>query len=210
MEETNNYLTVDVVNATGTKVSTVTLNEKIFGVKVNQHAIYEAVKLYMANKRQATAKTKKRSEVSGGGKKPWRQKGTGRARAGSTRSPIWVGGGTVFGPKGVQNFKLEQNRKEYKAAINSALTLKVKNGLVVIDNLETKKCKEVKAILKKLKLDKSLIVTENPSAELIKSASNIENVKLVDVKHLNVYDIMNANNLLITSAALKALEEVRQ
>ena len=202
-------LTVDVINATGNKVSSVDLNSKIFGVKVNQHAIYEAVKLHNANARQATAKTKKRSEVSGGGKKPWRQKGTGRARAGSTRSPIWVGGGTVFGPKGVQNFKLDQNRKAYDLALRSSLTIKANKGLIVLDDMKAKKSKEIAKMMKSLKVNKGLIVVDKNSKELTLASRNIKNIKLVDVAHLNVYDIMNANHLLITTKALKALEEVR-
>lgn len=202
-------LTVDVINASGNKVASVDLNNKIFGVKVNDHAIYEAVKLHNANKRQATAKTKKRSEVSGGGKKPWRQKGTGRARAGSTRSPIWVGGGTVFGPKGVQNFKLDQNRKAYDLALRSSLTLKANKGLIVLDDMKAKKSKEIAKMMKSLKVKKGLIVVDKNSKELILASRNINNIKLVDVAHLNVYDIMNANHLLITTKALKALEEVR-
>ena len=202
-------LTVDVMNVSGNKVSTTDLNSKIFGVKVNDHAIYEAVKLHNANKRQATAKTKKRSEVSGGGKKPWRQKGTGRARAGSTRSPIWVGGGTVFGPKGVQNFKLDQNRKAYDLALRSSLTLKANKGLIVLDDMKAKKSKEIAKMMKSLKVKKGLIVVDKNSKELILATRNIKNIKLVDVAHLNVYDIMNANHLLITTKALKALEEVR-
>ncbi|MCQ2791914.1 MAG: 50S ribosomal protein L4 [Bacilli bacterium] len=202
-------LTVDVVNASGNKVSTVDLNSKIFGVKVNNHAIYEAVKLYNANKRQATAKTKKRSEVSGGGKKPWRQKGTGRARAGSTRSPIWVGGGTVFGPKGVQNFKLDQNRKAYDLALRSSLSLKANNGLIVLEDIKAKKSKEVAKLMKALKVTKGLIVVDKANKELVLATNNIKSIKLVDVAHINVYDVMNANHLLMTSKALKALEEVR-
>jgi len=202
-------LTVDVIDTTGKKVSDIELNSNIFGVKVNNHAIYEAVKLYNANKRQATAKTKKRSEVSGGGKKPWRQKGTGRARAGSTRSPIWVGGGTVFGPKGVQNFKLNQNRKAHDLALRSALSIKASKGLLVLDDVKFKKAKEVATMMKALKVKKGLIVVDKTNKDLELATNNIKNIVLVDVKHINVYDIMNADSLLITSKALKALEEAR-
>lgn len=201
-------ITVDVVNATGSKVSTVELDNKVFGVKVNNQAIYQAVKLNNANKRQATAKTKTRSEVSGGGKKPWRQKGTGRARAGSTRSPIWVGGGNVFGPKGTQNFKLEQNRKEHQLALHSALSLKVNKGLVVIDEIKTdKKTKSFNKIIKALKLEgKTLVVVSKIDTNLALAASNLAKVAVLDVKHLNVYDIMNARNLLIKADALKEIK----
>ncbi|MCQ2794164.1 MAG: 50S ribosomal protein L4 [Bacilli bacterium] len=201
-------ITVDVVNATGAKVSTIDLNSKVFGVKPNDQAIYHAVKLANANARQATAKTKKRSEVSGGGKKPWRQKGTGRARAGSTRSPIWVGGGTVFGPKGVQNFKLNQNRKEHQLAMYSALSLKAKKGLVVIDELKTdKKTKSFNKIIKALKLEgKTLVVVSKVDTNLMHAAHNLSNVKLLDLKHLNVYDVMNARNLLLTADVVKEVK----
>ena len=199
-------ITVDVLNESGSKASTIDLDSNLFGIKVNDQAIYNAVKLYMANKRQATAKTKKRSEVSGGGKKPWRQKGTGRARAGSTRSPIWVGGGTVFGPKGNQNFKLEQNRKEHKLALASALTLKVNNGLIVVDDIKAKKAKDITKLLKNLKANKTLIVVDKANKDLINASRNIKKVKLVDTKHINVYDIMNANNLVITTKALKEVK----
>lgn len=202
-------ITVDVVDLTGKKASTVDLNNEIFGIKPNNHAIYEAVKLYMANKRQATAKTKKRSEVSGGGKKPWRQKGTGRARAGSTRSPIWVGGGTVFGPKGNQNFKLNQNRKEYDLALKSALSLKANKGLIVLEDLKAKKTKDIVRVLKDLKVKKGYIVIDKLDKNLLLASKNIPTIKLSDVKHLNVYDIVNADQLIITVKALKALEEVR-
>lgn len=204
----NKKITVDVIDNTGAKVSTVDLNSDIFGIKVNHHAVYNAVKLYMANSRQATAKTKKRSEVSGGGKKPWRQKGTGRARAGSTRSPIWVGGGTVFGPKGNQNFKLEQNHKEYVIALHSALTLKAKKGLVVIDEVkDINKTKDIANLLKGLKLaGKTLIVVNKPSKKLTLACKNIKNVNLVDTKHINVYNIMDARNLLISASALKEVK----
>jgi len=202
-------ITVDVVNASNSKVSSVELNNELFNVKVNDQAIYQAVKLYMANKRQATAKTKKRSEVSGGGKKPWRQKGTGRARAGSTRSPIWVGGGTVFGPKGVQNFKLNQNRKEHALALASALTLKAKKGLIVVDEFTAKKSKDVVKTLKALKASKSLIVVDKLNKDLSRAVNNIKNVKVIDVKGINVYDIVNASNLIMSEKALKALGEKR-
>jgi len=199
-------ITVDVVNETGNKVSTIDLDNKVFGVKPNDQAIYNAVKLYMANKRQATAKTKKRSEVSGGGKKPWRQKGTGRARAGSTRSPIWVGGGTVFGPKGVQNFKLKENKKEYALALASALSIKVKEGLVVLEDIKAKKTKDIAKLLKALKVTKALIVVDKADKDLARASANLANTKLVDVKHLNVYDVMNANTLVITTKALKEVK----
>jgi len=201
-------LTIDVVNASGAKTSSIELDKDIFGVKVNNQAIYNAVKLYMANSRQATAKTKKRSEVSGGGKKPWRQKGTGRARAGSTRSPIWVGGGTVFGPKGVQNFKLAQNRKEHELALHSALSLKAKEGLIVIDTIKSdKKTKTFVKMLEATKcVGKTLVVVDKIDENLLLATSNLAKVALIDVKHLNVYDVMDAKTLLISAPALKEVK----
>ena len=152
-----------VLSQTGKEVSTITLDKEVFGVEVNEQVMFDAVMTYLANRRQATAKTKKRHEVSGGGKKPFRQKGTGRARAGSSRSPIWVGGGTVFGPDGNQNFKIKQNKKEHKLALKSALTKQV-NNLVVLDNLTVEgKTKEVVSVLKALNIanNKVLLVSED-------------------------------------------------
>ena len=152
-------LTVKVLNMAGEEVRDLKLNPSVFGVEVKEQAMFNAVVVDQANRRQATAKTKTREEVSGGGKKPWRQKGTGRARAGSTRSPIWVGGGTVWGPKGTQNFKLSQNRKEHQWALKSALTLKLNDkALRVIDKiaLEGKKTKDFVAFLDAVKVGQCL------------------------------------------------------
>ena len=198
-----------VYNQKAEEVSTVKLDKSVFGVEVNEGVIFDAVMTYQANSRQATAKTKKRFEVSGGGKKPWRQKGTGRARAGSTRSPIWVGGGTVFGPTGIQTFKVKQNRKEHTLALKSALTLKVKGkDLLVLDELKLEgKTKEIKAMLDAFKVseDKCLVVT---SDELVlRAANNLPNVVLRDYKNVSVYDLMNASKVLINKDEIKEIEE---
>jgi large subunit ribosomal protein L4 len=172
--------------------------------------MFDAVQVEQANSRQATAKTKVRHEVSGGGKKPWRQKGTGRARAGSTRSPIWVGGGTVFGPTGIQNFKISQNKKEHQLALKSALTLKVKDGLVVVDDiaLDSKKTKEFVAFLGNVKADGKVIVAIKEAEEnLFASARNVSWVKLVTWDNISVLDLLNADNLVISQDAIKAVEE---
>ena len=200
------YNVLNILENNMVKNSEIELNEKIFNVKENKQAISKAVNLYLANKRQATAKTKTRSEVSGGGKKPWRQKGTGRARAGSIRSPIWVGGGNVFGPKNNQNFKLKQNRKEYFLALTSILTSKrKKNELIIINDIYAKKTKEIVTILKKLNSikKKNLIIVNNLNRDLILATNNIKNVVLKNFKQINVYDIINANNLIITIDAIK-------
>jgi len=161
--------------------------------------------------RQATSKTKKRDEVSGGGKKPWRQKGTGRARAGSSRSPIWVGGGTVFGPTGDQNYTLQQNKKEHRLALKSALTLKVKDGLKVVDSLELKeiKTKSFVEIVKALKAEgRILVVLTDVEENVALSARNLTNVTITVPTNVSVYDLLNNQSVIMSKAAVKALEEV--
>jgi large subunit ribosomal protein L4 len=161
--------------------------------------------------RQATSKTKKRDEVSGGGKKPWRQKGTGRARAGSSRSPIWVGGGVAFGPTGEQNYTLQQNKKEHRLALKSALTLKVKDGLKVVDNLELKeiKTKSFIDIVKALKAEgRILVVLIEVEENLALSARNLTNVTITVPTNVSVYDLLNNQSVIMSKAAVKALEEV--
>ena len=155
-----------VYSVAGEELSSVSLKAEVFGIEENKQVMHDAVVVYQANMRQDTAKTKKRDEVSGGGKKPWRQKGTGRARAGSSRSPIWVGGGTVFGPTGVQNHKLAQNRKEHKLALKSAYSVLVKNkGLVLVDSFkfEEIKTKNVVNMLKALKVEGKTLIVLNRS-----------------------------------------------
>ena len=204
-------LEVPVLNKAGETVSTLTLDKDIFDVKVNQQVVKDAVVVYQANLRQATAKTKKRDEVSGGGKKPWRQKGTGRARAGSTRSPIWVGGGIVWGPTGEQNYTLKQNKKEHRLALLSALTLKAQEGLVVVDdlNLEATKTKEFIKVLGNVKAGKkTLIVLDEPSENLVLSSNNVAGALIVPTNNVSVYDLLHADTLLFTVDSLKKLEEV--
>jgi large subunit ribosomal protein L4 len=203
-------VTVKVLNMAGEKVSDLKLKASVFNVEPHKQSMFDAVQVEQSNSRQATAKTKKRFEVSGGGKKPWRQKGTGRARAGSTRSPIWVGGGTVFGPTGIQNFKISQNKKEHQLALRSALTLKVKSGLVVVDNiaLDSKKTKDFVAFLGNVKADGKVIVAVKEAEEnLFASARNVSWVKLVTWDNLSVLDLLNADNLVISEEAIKAVEE---
>ena len=170
--------------------------------------MHDAVVVYQANMRQDTAKTKKRDEVSGGGKKPWRQKGTGRARAGSTRSPIWVGGGTVFGPTGVQNHKIKQNRKEHNLALRCAYSSKVKD-LIVVDSFKfnEKKTKNVVKMLKDLKAEgKVLIVLSEENDNLVYSASNIATACVTPVENVSVYDLMYFNKVVMDKATLKVVE----
>ena len=204
-------LTVKVLNMAGEEVSNLKLNPSVFGVEVKEQALFNAVVVDQANRRQATAKTKTREEVSGGGKKPWRQKGTGRARAGSTRSPIWVGGGTVWGPKGTQNFKLSQNRKEHQLALRSALTLKLNDkALRVIDKiaLEGKKTKDFVAFLDAVKVGNKVLVVVNELEEnLFASARNVAWSKLVSVDNVSVLDLLNVDSLVISEEAIKTLEE---
>ena len=203
-------VSVAVVNMAGEKVESLSLNASVFGVEENKQVMHDAVLVYQANMRQDTAKTKKRDEVSGGGKKPWRQKGTGRARAGSTRSPIWVGGGCVFGPTGVQNHKISQNRKEHKLALKCAYSAQAKNGLIVVDEFkfDSIKTKNVVAMLKALKADKkSLIVISDLDENLIASAANIANVVVTPVTNVSVYDLMYFDNVIMDKATVKMVEE---
>ena len=201
-------MNLKVYSQDGNAVSSLEVSKDVFGVKPNESVMFDAVMVYQSNSRQATAKTKKRFEVSGGGRKPWRQKGTGRARAGSTRSPIWVGGGTVFGPTGVQNYKLKQNKKEHDLALRSALSLKAKKDLVVLDSLTVSgKTKDVVSLLKAFKLDnvKTLIVTSDDL--VFQSASNLSNVGLRSVGNISVYDLLNFNKIVMVKEDVKKIEE---
>lgn len=200
-----------VYNQLGEKISTVSLKGEVFNVEVNKTAMFDAVNVYRSNMRQATSKTKKRDEVSGGGRKPWRQKGTGRARAGSSRSPIWVGGGVIFGPTGEQNYTLQQNKKEHRLALKSALTLKVKDGLKVIDNLELKevKTKTFVEILNALKVEgRILVVLTEVEDNVALSARNLTNVTITTPTNVSVYDLLNHQAVIMSKAAVKAVEEV--
>ena len=201
-------MNLKVYSQNGEEVSTLKVSKDVFGIKVNEQVIFDAVMTYLANKRQATAKTKKRFEVSGGGKKPWRQKGTGRARAGSTRSPIWVGGGTVFGPAGIQNFKVKQNKKEHDLALKGALSLKAKKDMVVLNSLEVSgKTKEIVNVLKTFKLEdeKTLVVTSDE--KVLQGSNNIPSLILRSVNNISVYDLMNATKVLILEKDVKKIEE---
>ncbi len=203
-------VSVKVYNAAGEEVSKLSLKAEAFGIEAHNQAMFDAVQVEQANQRQATAKTKVRHEVSGGGKKPWRQKGTGRARAGSSRSPIWVGGGTVFGPVGNQNFKISQNKKEHKLALRSALSLKTKDGLKVIDELVCQE-KDTKALLKvldALKVEgKALIVVDDVDENLFYSVRNINWAKVVTVDNVSVVDLLNVNFVVITKSAVENLQK---
>ena len=200
-----------VYSVAGEELSSVSLKAEVFGIEENKQVMHDAVVVYQANMRQDTAKTKKRDEVSGGGKKPWRQKGTGRARAGSSRSPIWVGGGTVFGPTGVQNHKLAQNRKEHKLALKSAYSVLVKNnGLVLVDSFkfEEIKTKNVVNMLKALKVEgKTLIVLKDIDEKVILSAQNIANVVVTSVTNVSVYDLMYFDHVIMDKDSVKLVEE---
>ena len=197
-----------VFSQDGKEAGSISVSKDVFGVEANNQSMFDAVTVYQANSRQATAKTKKRFEVSGGGKKPWRQKGTGRARAGSTRSPIWVGGGTVFGPTGVQNFKIKQNKKAHALALKSALSLKAKKDLVVLDSLKVEgKTKEIIALLKALKLEntKTLIITEDPL--VLQASKNVASIGYRTVGNISVYDLLNFNKIIVLKDDVKKIEE---
>ena len=202
---------VNVYNMQGEQVEQIELNEDIFGIEVSEHAVYEVVKNQLANKRQGTQSAKTRSEVRGGGRKPWRQKGTGRARAGSTRSPIWTGGGVTFAPK-PRDYSYKTPKKIKRLAMKSALTSKVvENEMIVIDEfkIDSPKTKDMVNILNNISADKkALIVTLNPESNVIKSANNLPNVQTTIVSNLNVYELLKYNSLIITKEAVRKVEEV--
>lgn len=202
-------ISVPVLNLNGEETEKkVNLNGDVFGVEPNTQVMFDAVQVYQANMRQATAKTKTRAEVRGGGKKPWRQKGTGRARAGSSRSPIWVGGGTVFGPIGNQNYKLSMNKKAHALALKSALSVKAsEKNIIVVNELNTTKTKDFAKALEMLKVEgKALVVLKEENAEFEKSARNVPGVKVVLTNNVCVYDLLNSNKVLFTTESVKALE----
>ena len=199
---------LNVYNQNGEKVSTINVAKDVFGCEVNNQVMFDAVTVYMANLRQATAKTKNRSEVSGGGKKPFRQKGTGRARAGSTRSPIWVGGGNVFGPKGNQNFKIKQNKKEHNLALRSALSQLGSKNIYVLDEVKVNgKTSEVVALLKGLKLDNKKVLVVTSDDLVYRASANLANLVLRTYDNVSVYDLLNAQALLLNKEEVKLLEE---
>ena len=201
---------VSVYNIEGKEVGKIDLSDAVFGVEVNEHLVHMAVVSQLANNRQGTQKAKTRSEVSGGGRKPWRQKGTGHARQGSTRAPQWTGGGVVFAPV-PRDYSFKMNKREKRAALKSALTSRVEeNKFIVIDeiNFEEAKTKNFANILKSLDVSKALVVLEddNKNAEL--SARNIADIKTAKTNTINVYDILKYNTVITTKAVVKAIEEV--
>ena len=204
-------VSVKVVNMAGEDVSTLKLSASVFAIEPHQQAMFNAVQVEQSNARQATAKTKVRHEVSGGGKKPWRQKGTGRARAGSSRSPIWVGGGTVFGPVGNQNYKISQNKKEHALAVRSALSLKVsEKALVVVDSIAfaDKKTKNFVSMLEALKVGgKVLVVVDEIDENMFTSSRNVGYAKVVTTDNLSVLDLLNVDTLVASESAIKNVEE---
>ena len=203
-------VSLKVINLKGEEAGTIKVSASVFGVKdANSQVIKDAVTVYQSNLRQATAKTKKRHEVHGTNKKPWRQKGTGRARAGDCKSPIWVGGGTVFGPDGNQNYKLSQNKKAHNLALRAVLSEKANNGLVVVDSLELEKAssKEFYLALKSMKVEGKTLVVDGENDKLILSARNIANVGLTEVDNIAVYDVLNFKNIVVSKDGIKKIEE---
>ncbi|MBE5844910.1 MAG: 50S ribosomal protein L4 [Butyrivibrio sp.] len=202
---------VSVYNMEGKEVGNIDLNDAIFGVEVNEHLVHLAVVQQLANNRQGTQKAKTRSEVRGGGRKPWRQKGTGHARQGSTRAPQWTGGGVVFAPV-PRDYSFKMNQKEKRAALKSALTDKVQSGkLIVLDELKmdefkTKKFAEVMSNIKATR--KALVVVADNDAKVVKSANNLPEVKTALTNTINVYDVVNAQTLVLTKDAVAKIEEV--
>ena len=201
---------VSVYNMEGKKVGTIELNDAVFGVEVNEHLVHMAVVQQLANNRQGTQKAKTRSEVSGGGRKPWRQKGTGHARQGSTRSPQWTGGGVVFAPV-PRDYSFKLNKKEKRAALKSALTDKVqKNSLIVVDELKFDeiKTKNFANVMSNLKVEKGLVVIAENDANVVLSARNMADVDTTLVNTINTYDIMKAKTVVLTRDAVAKIEEV--
>ena len=201
---------VSVFNMEGKEVGTLEVNDAVFGVEVNEHLVHLAVVAQLANKRQGTQKAKTRSEVSGGGRKPWRQKGTGHARQGSTRAPQWTGGGVVFAPT-PRDYTIRLNKKEKRAALKSALSSRVQeNKFIVVDELKMDeiKTKKFKAVLDNLKVGKALVILNDNDQNVVLSARNIADVKTASVGTMNVYDILKYNTVVTTKAAVATIEEV--
>ena len=201
---------VNVYNIEGKEVGTIELNDAVFGVEVNEHLMHMAVVAQLANKRQGTQKAKTRSEVSGGGRKPWRQKGTGHARQGSTRAPQWTGGGVVFAPT-PRDYSFKLNKKEKRAALKSALTSRVQeNKFIVVDemNFGEIKTKNFQNMLNNLSVAKALVVIEEGNTNAVLSARNIADVKTAGTNTINVYDILKYNTVIVSKAALATIEEV--
>ena len=201
---------VSVYNIEGKEVGSIELNDAVFGVEVNEHLVHMAVVNQLANNRQGTQSAKTRSEVSGGGRKPWRQKGTGHARQGSTRAPQWTGGGIVFEPK-PRDYSFKMNKKEKKIALLSALTSKVADNKIVVldefklDEIKTKKFAEV---MNNLKVSKALVVLEGENKNVVLSGRNIPTVKVSATNEINTYDVLKYDTLVVTKAAVEKLQEV--
>ena len=201
---------VAVYNMEGKEVDTIELSDAVFGVEVNEHLVHMAVLQQLANNRQGTQKAKTRSEVSGGGRKPWKQKGTGNARQGSTRSPQWRHGGVVFAPV-PRDYSFKLNKKEKRAALKSALTSRVaENKFIVVDELKFDEIKTKKfvAVMNNLKVEKALVVLNDMDANVIKSASNVPTVKTAQTNELNVFDVLKYDTVVVTKDAVKTIEEV--
>ena len=201
---------VAVYNMEGKEVDKIELNDSIFGVEINEHLVHMAVLQQLANKRQGTQKAKTRSEVRGGGRKPWRQKGTGHARQGSTRSPQWTGGGVVFAPT-PRDYSFKLNKKEKRAALKSALTSRVvENKFVVVDELKFDEIKTKKfvEVLKNLNVEKALVILNDMDEKVIASAANIPTVKTTQTNELNVFDVLKYDTVVVTKAAVATIEEV--
>ena len=201
---------VSVYNMEGKEVGTIELSDAVFGVEVNEHLVHMAVVSQLANKRQGTQKAKTRSEVSGGGRKPWRQKGTGHARQGSTRAPQWTGGGVVFAPT-PRDYTIKLNKKERRLALKSVLTAKVQeNNFIVLDELKFDeiKTKNFQAVLNNLNVNKAMVVLNDNDTNVVMSAKNIPNVITALTNTINVYDILKYNTLIVTKAAVETIQEV--
>ena len=201
---------VSVYNMEGKQIDTIELNDAVFGVEVNEHLVHMAVVQQLANNRQGTQKAKTRSEVSGGGRKPWKQKGTGHARQGSTRAPQWTGGGVVFAPV-PRDYTIKLNKKEKRAALKSALTSRVQeNKFIVVDELALNEIKTKKfvEVMNNLKVSKALVVLAEDDQNVIKSASNVASVKTANAGMINVYDILKYSTVVATKAAVEKIEEV--
>ena len=201
---------VSVLNMEGKEVGSMELNDAVFGVEINEHLVHQAVVLQLANNRQGTQKAKTRSEVSGGGRKPWRQKGTGHARQGSTRAPQWTHGGVVFAPV-PRDYSFKLNKKEKRAALKSALTSRVvENKFIVLDELKLDEIKTKKfvEVMKNLKVEKALVVLNDMDVNVIKSADNVPTVKTAQTNELNVFDVLKYDTVVVTKDAVKTIEEV--
>ena len=201
---------VSVYNMEGKEVGNMDLNDAVFGVEINEHLVHMAVVQQLANNRQGTQKAKTRSEVSGGGRKPWRQKGTGHARQGSTRAPQWTGGGVVFAPV-PRDYSFKMNKKEKRAALKSVLTSKVQeNKFIVVDELKLDeiKTKKFAEVMNNLKADKALVILGDMDTNVIKSAANIATVKTTQTSEMNVFDVLKYDTVVATKAAVEKIEEV--